>query len=121
MFTLGGAGNNTTEAMLAIQECERRGIKTVLLTWEHAGADGSDYPLPFGVAEAVAIVSTGNLDEPLDLPAMDRVVGDPAIRVRPEIGGVPFPVDQEIRLERRTLYAGAANPLGFGRTGSVET
>jgi sarcosine reductase len=121
IFTLGGAGNNTTEVMLAIQECERRGIKTVLLTWEHAGPDGSDYPLPFGVAEAVAIVSTGNLDEPLDLPAMKRVVGDPAIRVRPEIGGVAFPVDGAIRLERRTLYSGAANPLGFGRTGSVET
>jgi sarcosine reductase len=121
IFTLGGAGNNTTEAMLAIQECERRGIRTVLITWEHAGPDGSDYPLPFAVAEAVAIVSTGNLDEPLDLPAMDRVVGDPAIRVRPEIGGVPFPVDRAIRLERRTLYAGAANPLGFGRTGSVES
>jgi len=121
IFTLGGAGNNTTEAMLAIQECERRGIKTVLMSWEHAGPDGSDYPLPFAVAEAVAIVSTGNLDEPLDLPAMERVVGDPAIRVRPEIGGVPFPVDRAIRLERRTLYAGAANPVGFGRTGSVET
>ena len=52
---------------------------------------------------------------------MDHVVGDPAIRVRPEIGGVPFPVDGAIRLERRTLYAGAANPLGFGRTGTVET
>jgi glycine reductase complex component B subunit alpha and beta len=121
IFTLGGAGNNTTEVMLAIQECERRGIKTVLITWEHAGPDGSDYPLPFAVAEAVAIVSTGNLDEPLDLPAPKRVVGDPAIRVRPEIGGVPFPVDDAIRLERRTLYAGSANPLGFGRTGSVET
>jgi len=121
IFTLGGAGNNTTEVMLAIQECERRGIRTVLITWEHAGPDGSDYPLPFAVAEAVAIVSTGNLDEPLDLPAMERVVGDPAIRVRPEIGGVPFPVDRAIRLERRTLYAGAADPLGFGRMGSVET
>jgi sarcosine reductase len=121
IFTLGGAGNNTTEVMLAIQECERRGIKTVLITWEHAGPDGSDYPLPFAVAEAVAIVSTGNLDEPLDLPAPKHVVGDPAIRVRPEIGGVPFPVDAAIRLERRTLYSGSANPLGFGRTGSVET
>jgi len=89
VFTLGGAGNNVTEVMLAIQECERRGIKTVLITWEHAGPDGSDYPLPFAVPEAVAIVSTGNLDEPLALPKMDRVVGDDAIRVRPEIGGAP--------------------------------
>ena len=121
VFTLGGAGNNVTELMLAIQECERRGIKTVLVTWEHAGPDGSDYPLPFAVPEAVAIVSTGNLDEPLDLPAMDRVVGGAAIRARPEIGGVPFPIDGPISLERRTFYAGAANPLGFGRSGSVES
>jgi len=121
VFTLGGAGNNVTEVMLAIQECERRGIKTVLVTWEHAGPDGSDYPLPFAVPEAVAIVSTGNLDEPLTLPAMSRVAGDPAIRVRPEIGGVPFPIDAGIVLERRTFYAGAANPLGFGRSGSVES
>ena len=121
VFTLGGAGNNVTEVMLAIQECERRGIKTVLVTWEHAGPDGSDYPLPFAVPEAVAIVSTGNLDEPLTLPAMSRVAGDPAIRVRPEIGGVPFPIDEGIVLERRTFYAGAANPLGFGRSGSVES
>ncbi|HEY7624716.1 MAG TPA: glycine/sarcosine/betaine reductase component B subunit [Candidatus Limnocylindria bacterium] len=119
VFTLGGAGNNVTEVMLAIQECERRGIRTVLITWEHAGPDGADYPLPFAVPEAVAIVSTGNLDEPLPLPAMRRVVGDPAIRVRPEIGGVPLPVDRPIELERRTLYAGAANPLGFGRSGAV--
>ena len=121
VFTLGGAGNNVTEVMLAIQECKRRGIKTVLITWEHAGPDGSDYPLPFAVPEAVAIVSTGNLDEPLTLPAMSRVAGDPAIRVRPEIGGVPFPIDAGIVLERRTFYAGAANPLGFGRSGSVES
>ena len=121
VFTLGGAGNNVTEAMLAIQECERRGIKTVLITWEHAGPDGSDYPLPFAVPEAVAIVSTGNLDEPLALAKMDRVAGDEAIRVRPEIGGVPFPIDTDITLERRTFYAGAANPIGFGRSGSVES
>lgn len=121
VFTLGGAGNNVTEVMLAIQECERRGIKTVLITWEHAGPDGSDYPLPFAVPEAVAIVSTGNLDEPLALPKMDRVAGDQAIRVRPEIGGVPYPIDTAITLERRTFYAGAANPIGFGRSGSVES
>ena len=121
VFTLGGAGNNVTEAMLAIQECERRGIKTVLITWEHAGPDGSDYPLPFAVPEAVAIVSTGNLDEPLALPKMDRVAGDQAIRVRPEVGGEPFPVDREITLERRTLYTAAANAVGFGRSGSIES
>ncbi len=121
IFTLGGGGNNITEVMLAIQECERRGIRTVLLAWEHAGPEGSDYPLPYAVPEAVAIVSTGNLDEPLDLPAMDRVVGGPSIRVRPEIGGVAFPVTGPVHLERRTLFIGAADPVGSQRTGAVES
>jgi glycine reductase len=120
VFTLGGAGNNITEVMLAIQECERRGIKTVLLTWEHGGADGTDYPLPFAVPEAAAIVSTGSFDEAFDLPKMDRVVGDSSIRVRPEIGGVRFPIDGPVHLERANNYVGAGNPLGFQRTGCVE-
>lgn len=120
VFTLGGAGNNITEVMLAIQECERRGIKSVLLAWEHGGPDGTDYPLPFAVPEAVAIVSTGSFDQPFELPAMKRVVGGPTIRVRPEIGGVRMPVDGAVRFERANNYAGAANPLGFQRTGCVE-
>ncbi len=121
IFTLGGGGNNITEVMLAIQECERRDIRTVLLAWEHAGPEGSDYPLPYAVPEAVAIVSTGNVDEPLELPAMDRVVGGAAIRVRPEVGGVAFPVTGPVRLERRTLFLGAADPVGFQRMGAVES
>jgi sarcosine reductase len=120
VFTLGGAGNNITEVMLAIQECERRDIRTVLLTWEHGGADGTDYPLPFAVPDAVAIVSTGSFDEAFDLPAMARVVGGPSIRVRPEIGGVRFPIEGPIHLERANNYIGAGNPLGFQRTGCVE-
>jgi glycine reductase len=120
IFTLGGAGNNITEVMLAIQECERRDIRTVLLTWEHGGADGTDYPLPFAVPEAVAIVSTGSFDEAFDLPAMSRVVGGPSIRVRPEIGGVRFPIEGPVHLERANNYIGAGNPLGFQRTGCVE-
>lgn len=120
VFTLGGAGNNITEVMLAIQECERRGIKTVLLAWEHGGPDGTDYPLPYAVPEAVAIVSTGSFDEPFELPAMPRVVGGPSIRVRPEVGGVRFPIDGAVRVDRRNGLLGSANPLGFQRTGCVE-
>jgi sarcosine reductase len=121
IFTLGGVGNNTTEVMLAIQECERAGLPTVLLTWEHGGSDGADYPLPFAVPEAVAIVSTGSLDEPLQLGPTARVVGSQTIRMRPEVGGVAVPVKGELLLERRTTLLSAANPLGFQRTGCVST
>lgn len=117
VFTLGGIGNNITEVMLAIQACERQGIKTVLLTWEHGGSEGADYPLPFAVPEAVAIVSTGSVDEPISLPAMDRVVGSPTIRVHPELGGVRLPVDGPVSLDNRVPLIASSNPLGHQRTG----
>jgi glycine reductase len=121
VFSLGGGGNNITEVMLAIQACERVGIKTVLVAWEHGGPRGEDYPLPFAVPEAQAIVSTGTLDGLVELPAMERVVGRPTIRVRPEIGGQPLDVSGLVRLSNSSgeLF-GSANPVGFQRTGCRE-
>jgi glycine reductase complex component B subunit alpha and beta len=120
VFTLGGGGNNITEVMLAIQACERMGIKTVLLAWEHGGPEGRDYPLPFAVPEAVAMVSTGSMDEPIQLPAPERVVGTPTIRVRPEVGGVPFDVHGALRMTNRYELFGDANPVGWTRGGCRE-
>jgi glycine reductase len=120
VFTLGGGGNNITEVMLAIQACERQGIKTVLLAWEHAGPNGTDYPLPFAVPEAVAIVSTGSMDTPVALQPMERVVGAPTIRIRPEVGGVALAVDGPLDLSNRYELFGDANPVGFQRTGCRE-
>jgi glycine reductase len=120
VFSLGGGGNNITEVMLAIQACERLGIKTVLLAWEHGGPDGTDYPLPFAVPEAVAMVSTGSMDEAIDLPGMGRVAGSSAIRVRPELGGMPMLVDRPLQLTNRYDLFGDANPVGWQATGCRE-
>ena len=120
VFTLGGGGNNITEVMLAIQACERQGIKTVLLAWEHAGPLGADYPLPFAVPEACAIVSTGSMDEAISLPAMSRVVGASTIRIRPEVGGAALAVDGPLALDSRYELFGDANPVGFQSTGCRE-
>jgi glycine reductase complex component B subunit alpha and beta len=68
-------GNATVDLMLACRELERRGIKTVLLAEEFAGADGGDFGLVHTVPEADAIVSTGNRDAIVELPAADRAVG----------------------------------------------
>jgi glycine reductase len=120
VFTLGGGGNNITEVMLAIQACERLGIKTVILAWEHGGPQGADYPLPFAVPEARAIVSTGSMDEPIELPAMARLVGAPTIRIRPEVGGVALAVDAALSLDNRYELLGDANAVGWQRTGCRE-
>jgi len=70
-----GSGNAFVDVMLTVQACERRGIKTVLVTYEYGGKEGIDSPLLYYVSEANAVVSTGSRDRWLDLTAPDKVVG----------------------------------------------
>jgi len=70
-----GSGNAFVELMLTIRNCERRGIKTTLVTYEFGGKDGVDSPLLYYVAEADAVVSSGSRDRWLELPEPERVVG----------------------------------------------
>jgi glycine reductase len=69
------AGHATVDFMHACRALERLGIATVLVSEEFAGAEGEDVSLAYYVAEASAMVSTGNRDEIVALPAMDRVLG----------------------------------------------
>ena len=70
------SGNAFIDTMLAIQACERRGIKAVLVVDEYTvGKGGTDVPLIMMVPEADAIVSTGTRDMGIDLPPASRVVG----------------------------------------------
>ncbi len=71
-----GFGNPTTDLMLICRELEESGIKTVIISNEDAGVDGYSESLPDGTKEADAIVSTGNSNATIRLPAMDRVIGD---------------------------------------------
>ncbi len=70
-----GSGNAFLEVMLTVRACEEKGVKTVLVTYEYGGQDGTDSPLLFYDATADAVVSTGSRDRALELPAADRVVG----------------------------------------------
>lgn len=68
-------GHTYADQMLMCQELERSGIKTVLGVDEYCGEDGKGFPLVTYVPEAVAIVSTGNQESCIQLPAVDRVLG----------------------------------------------
>lgn len=70
-----GGGNSIMDQMLICQSCERFDIKTTLISYEMGGKEGTDVPLIFTVPEADAIVSTGNREEMIHLPAVDRVLG----------------------------------------------
>ena len=77
-----GSGNAFVDVMLTIRGCERRGIKTVLVTYEYGGKDGVDSPLLYYVPEANAVVSTGSRDRWIELPEAEKVIGPyDAIRV----------------------------------------
>lgn len=70
-----GGGNSAIDMMLALQECERLGIKTTVITYELGGPEGKDFPLVDSVAEADAIVSAGSCDKTITLPPLPRVLG----------------------------------------------
>ena len=70
-----GSGNAFVDVMLTVRACERRGIDTVLVTYEYGGKDGVDSPLLFYVPQADAVVSTGSRDRWLQLPEAQRLVG----------------------------------------------
>lgn len=74
-----GGGHAMMELMLICRSCEQAGVKTALIMAEMAGPEGADNPFVDFVREANLIVSVGNQEERLDLPAMERVVGGDAL------------------------------------------
>lgn len=81
IITKEGGGNTYTDLMLTCRECEKIGIQTVIITNEVAGPHGDQPPLVDFISEANAIVSTGNMDETVQLPKVQRVVGKTEQRI----------------------------------------
>jgi glycine reductase len=70
-----GSGNAFLDVMLTVRACEKRAIRTTLVTYEYGGKDGGDSPLLFYVPEADAVVSTGSRDRWLELPKAEQIIG----------------------------------------------
>jgi len=70
-------GHAYADQMLTCQACEEMGVKTVLIMAESAGATGAK-PGPIAFAEAAdAVISVGNMDEVVSLPAVEAIYGGP--------------------------------------------
>jgi glycine reductase len=69
------SGNNFVDTMLTLQSCEKKDIKTILMTPEWGGTMGTDLPLVFYVPEATAMVSAGSFEREIRLPAPSKVIG----------------------------------------------
>jgi glycine reductase complex component B subunit alpha and beta len=101
-----GGGNTVTDVMMLCRLLASQGVKTVLLVNEFAGPDGKTPSLTETTLEATAIVSSGNNDQPIPLPRVDRFVGFPPVPgIEGDLcGGVTLPLSR--------IYA-STNQLGF--------
>lgn len=73
-----GYGNPDSDLVMICEGLEKAGIKTVLITDECSGRDGMSQPLTDTAAEAIAVISTGNVSHVVTLPPAKKVLGDPA-------------------------------------------
>ncbi|MGF7109615.1 glycine/sarcosine/betaine reductase component B subunit [Treponema pedis] len=114
-----GYGNPDSDLVMICARCEKKGIKTVLITDECAGWDGMSQPLADTAPEAVAVVSTGNVSHVLNLEAADKVIGN-VYAVQTIAGGWEGCIakDGSMKVELNAVIA-ATSEIGY-HTVSVE-
>lgn len=107
-----GFGNPDADLMMLIRGLEQAGIRCVALTDEYAGGEGRSQSLADTTPEADALVSTGNANEQIELPALARVLGPSGAVVR-LAGASPASArpDGGLRVELQAIL-GATNQLG---------
>ena len=107
------SGNNFMDVMFTVEACEKKGIKTVFMTPEWGGKDGTEMPLVYYVPGATAMVSTGSFERDINIPAPDKVlgVGDCDL-VRVYAGDKPFSPRGEVTLPSSFLITGGVDWFG---------
>jgi glycine reductase len=108
VVTKEGGGNADGDMALKMDFLEDRGVAAVGIFAEMAGPDGTGPPVVVPPSRATAMVSAGNYDERMVLPAVERALGGDTIDL------VGAPATAEVTLPMAVIY-GADNPLGWGR------
>lgn len=114
-----GFGNPDTDLMMNCQKLEDKMIKTVLLTDEYAGRDGASQSLADATTKADAVVTCGNANMTITLPAMEKVIGDQE-HANVIAGGFETSLkeDGSIMVEIQAI-TGATNELGFNKMTAI--
>ncbi len=102
-----GGGHLAVDPMLLIRNCERAGISATLLSPEMAQTP-DDTGFVYFTPEAESIVSTGNYEQEVVLPPVDRVIGGNAIFVSGDDPRNSFTT-------RITQILGATQTFGMGQ------
>jgi glycine reductase len=108
ILTKEGGGNADADVALKMDRLEEEGIAAVGIFAEMAGRDGTGPPLVVPPTRATAMVSVGNYDERVSLPACERALGGDRLALldRPATDALELPV--------AAIYC-ALSPLGWGR------
>ncbi len=109
-----GGGNADADVSLKLDRLEEEGITAVGILAEMAGRDGTGPPLVVPPTKATALISTGNYDERMTLPAVQRALG------RDRIALLDQPSTEEVELPVAAIYC-AQSTLGWGRLTCAET
>ncbi|MGH4017006.1 MAG: glycine/sarcosine/betaine reductase component B subunit [Pseudonocardiaceae bacterium] len=107
IVTKEGAGNADNDLSMKVDALETAGLTAVALYAEMSGPDGTGPPLVAGPRHG-AVVSTGNYDQRVALPVVQRALGAERLRIidADATAAVEVPV---------AMILGGLNPLGAGR------
>lgn len=110
-----GFGNPDTDLIMNCKKIEAEGVKTVIVTDEYAGRDGSSQSLADADPAADAVVTGGNANEVIELPPMKKIIGmiDYTDKIAGGFDGSLRP-DGSIIAEIQVI-TGATNELGFNK------
>jgi len=108
IVTKEGGGNADADVTLKLDRLEEQGVKAVGVLPEMSGRDGTGPPLVVPPTKATAMVSTGNYDERVTLPACERSLGGERVEL------LDSPATDELELPVAAVYC-SLSPLGWGR------
>jgi glycine reductase complex component B subunit alpha and beta len=108
-----GFGNPDADLVMNCNKITDKGVKTVLLTDEYAGNDGSSQSLADSTPKGDAVVTNGNANEFITLPPMERVIGHPdAAKIIAGANNESLKEDGSIVAEIQVI-TGATSEVGF--------
>ena len=113
ILTEEGFGNPDTDLIMNTKKIETEGIKTVIITDEYAGRDGTSQSLADSDPLADACVTGSNANQLVTLPKMDKVIGtlDYVTKIA---GGSDQTVQADGSLEvELQAITGATSEVGF--------
>lgn len=110
-----GFGNPDTDLIMNCTKLEAKGIKTVIITDEYAGQDGKSQSLADADPAANAVVTAGNANMVIKLPAMDRIIGMTDF-INVIAGGHDGSLQEDGSIEGELqMITGATNEMGFNK------